>query len=186
MTLIETESENASVLKESNPLEKVLVWQHKEIWREDKLDLSFVYGIKPYLQLDPSMDQWRGQSEGNLIRDLSFQPEKQQKELLTLCDAYEAYAEKNFRLLHCFPRRLAQWLEEQGIEYPVPESDFHAHALKFFYDEHVSANEKSVGFIDGKLVMMQIDFDYLEPGKENEELYKVYQKIELMLNGQQY
>lgn len=49
MTLIETESENASVLKESNPLEKVLVWQHKEIWREDKLDLSFVYGIKPYL-----------------------------------------------------------------------------------------------------------------------------------------
>jgi hypothetical protein len=54
--------------------------------------------------------------------------------------------------------------------------------LKFFYDEHVSANEKSVGFIDGKLVMMQIDFDYLEPGKENEELYKVYQKIELMLD----
>ena len=30
--------------------------------------------------------------------------------------------------------------------------------------------------------MMQIDFDYLEPGKENEELYKVYQKIELMLD----
>ena len=49
MTLIKTESQNASVLKESNPLEKVLVWQHKELWRDDKLWMAMIYGIKPYL-----------------------------------------------------------------------------------------------------------------------------------------
>jgi len=36
--------------------------------------------------------------------------------------------------------------------------------------------------------MMRIEFDYMDAGRENEDLYKVYQKIESMLeevNSQQ-
>lgn len=35
MTLIKPESENGAVLKESNPLEKLLTWHNKELWRDD-------------------------------------------------------------------------------------------------------------------------------------------------------
>jgi predicted RND superfamily exporter protein len=49
MTLIQTESENASILKESNPLELVLQWQNKELWRRNVLSIDLVYGLKAYL-----------------------------------------------------------------------------------------------------------------------------------------
>lgn len=72
MSMIESESDNAIVLKKSNPIQLGLEWTMKEFWIDDITNVDIVYGIKPYLKPDPEMDRWRGQTDGNLIRYMEF------------------------------------------------------------------------------------------------------------------
>ena len=74
MATLTTSSQPDAILKQSHPIQKALTWGKYELWQDTKIDINFVWGVKPQLWLDPSQNRWKAQTEGMLELDPTFNP----------------------------------------------------------------------------------------------------------------
>lgn len=76
LSQISTSSTPDTILKKSNPIEKALTWGRQELWQDTKIDINFVWGVKPAIWQDSSRSKWQSQDKGMLELDSDFNPAK--------------------------------------------------------------------------------------------------------------
>ena len=96
------------------------------------MDLN--YGIKPYLWVNPKVDTWIRQTDGQMLLDNTFDPAnpKNQVRLAEICD--EIYKIPEFKNVYCPMGSFRGWFKAKHPRlWPVPEKLFHKLYAEFVF-----------------------------------------------------
>lgn len=151
---LETSVNRPSILKDSNPIQKLSDWYNYELWKLDMVTVDLNFGIKPKLWMDPSVSVWAQNPSGRIQLDTNFNPalRDNQYRLLSICD--EIALKPELIQLDCPIYNFRNYLRDvHKIRFPVPEKEFHYWMGRWFF-EQLSFHDitKKGGFIDGNLI----------------------------------
>ena len=71
---LETSVNRPSILKDSNPIQKLSDWYNYELWKLDVVTVDLIFGIKPELWMDPKVSVWAQNPSGRIQLDTNFDP----------------------------------------------------------------------------------------------------------------
>lgn len=122
------------------------------------MDLN--YGIQPSLWTNPKVDKWIRQTDGQIVLDTDFDPAKPENQirLAQICEELESI--KDFQNVFCPMSMFKTWFQSHHPRlWPCPQSLFHKYYAEFVF-ENGEFRTRRHGFINGKLVFMQINWRY--------------------------